>query len=809
MALQDHSFNKSQYERPNQDWICGWSTEGRSCPIGPRANGSCRSSSECFPIKQGDRWFCTRQEPDGGPCQEGPLPNGNCSIPIPPCQPVLSLRKRRGRVSFWTIVLTLGVLFLILPYPNHSVLISPGSIHSVHGNFGEQCEQCHLTFSETEADSTARAQAMAEMKSDSHLCLTCHQFGMNGMRVHNQSPTALESVTGRLAKLQDTPSPPLALRVLNWLPDGLQALSQSTACGTCHQEHQGKSSNLQAMEDQSCQVCHTIQFSGFGDGHPELQTYPYKRRTRLAFDHNSHIDKHFLKEDKNKEFGSCDSCHGLSQTNQTMFTKDFNTSCAKCHTQELKGIGNESSLVFFRLPEIDSFALGENRIGAWPEDLNGDLGLEQDLTPFMRLLLETQSASTVPLAQQQLTTLEGDFTLLQQHGHLYDLESASPEVLDASERIIWAIKNLLFELSTQGQQAIISRLKGKRISMALGQTLDNRALSALAAQIPIGVLQSAQNRWFPGLEQEIRRRREDNQNSDSAVSHLSVNPATEAQKKISSSSGPSVFGGNKEDDFDLERMLETGASEVTGIGGDDIFSDEINEDDIPIEAFVEEEEAAIEDSDVDTMEESEQDDLDPVEIQERDKKREGGVLTGGWYHSNSDFSIKLRRSGHEDIFSHAWLNLANQVTSTDMNPSASQLLSHLANGFGSGSCLRCHSVDQHNGESDQRLDQTINWSSFRPTPHYQSSTHFSHASHFSLVSQEQTCQTCHMRKESEEKDWTKTWFEQNTNPLKYSSNFKPMAKETCSTCHQENSAGEQCLLCHNYHIGQSSVKLVK
>ncbi len=809
MALQDHSFKHSKYERPNQDWICGWSKEGWSCKIGPRENGSCRAASECFPIKKGDRWFCTRQESDGGPCQEGPLPAGNCSIPIPPCQPILSLRKRRGRVSFWTIVLTLGILFLILPYPNGSVLVSPGDIHAVHGNFGEQCERCHLTSSEHVAVPVVDGLSKAESIGDSQLCLSCHQFGVNGMRVHNQSPKALDAVTGRLKSIQGVPSPPLSLRVLNWLPDGFHAPSQSTACGTCHQEHQGKSSNLQSMDDQSCQVCHTIQFSGFGDGHPELETYPYKRRTRVAFDHNSHIDKHFLKEDKNNDFGSCDSCHGLSSTNQTMFTKAFNTSCAKCHTQELKGIGNEASLVFFRLPEIDLFSLGEKRIGAWPEDLKGDLGLEQDLTPFMRLLLETKSSATVPLAQQQLSTLAGDFTLLQEHGHLYDLESAGPEVLEASERIIWAIKNLLFELSTQGQQAIITRLKGKKISSALGRTLGNKELSALAAQLPIGVLQTAQQAWFPRLEEEIRIRRKANQESGRAVSDLSLSPAIFAQEKSSFSYDPSVIGENEDGDFDLERMLEGAASKNTGIGGDDIFTDDSIGDDISSQSFSEEEGADEEVSGVVVNgQESEEEDVDPAEVQERDKKREGGVSTGGWYHSNSDFSIKFRRSGHEDRFSYAWLNLANDVSSTSMNPSGSQLLAHLANSFGSGSCLRCHSLDQQKDENDQMFRQTINWSSFRQIPHYQPSTHFSHGSHFSLVSKEKTCQTCHMRKESEEKDWTKIWFEQNTNPLKYSSNFKPIAKETCSTCHQKNSAGEQCLLCHNYHIGQSSVKLV-
>src|SRR4051794_525713 len=92
------SPKKSGYERPNQKWVCGRSDCGDSCLAGPDARGKCQATFECKPLKQGDRWFCTRPAARGGPCDQGPRPDGQCCCAIPKCRPKLSLRAWRGYI---------------------------------------------------------------------------------------------------------------------------------------------------------------------------------------------------------------------------------------------------------------------------------------------------------------------------------------------------------------------------------------------------------------------------------------------------------------------------------------------------------------------------------------------------------------------------------------------------------------------------------------------------------------------------------------------------------------------------------------
>jgi hypothetical protein len=72
------NFDENDYARPNQAWNCGWAAEGHACPLGPTRLGICRSAHECAPYQAGDTWVCARMRAHGGPCEEGPLPDGTC-----------------------------------------------------------------------------------------------------------------------------------------------------------------------------------------------------------------------------------------------------------------------------------------------------------------------------------------------------------------------------------------------------------------------------------------------------------------------------------------------------------------------------------------------------------------------------------------------------------------------------------------------------------------------------------------------------------------------------------------------------------
>jgi hypothetical protein len=45
-------------------------------------------------------------------------------------------------------------------------------------------------------------------------------------------------------------------------------------------------------------------------------------------------------------------------------------------------------------------------------------------------------------------------------------------------------------------------------------------------------------------------------------------------------------------------------------------------------------------------------------------------------------------------------------------------------------------------------------------------------------------------------------FGENRNPAIFHSNFVPITRESCASCHRVGEAGMDCLLCHNYHTGE-------
>ena len=45
-------------------------------------------------------------------------------------------------------------------------------------------------------------------------------------------------------------------------------------------------------------------------------------------------------------------------------------------------------------------------------------------------------------------------------------------------------------------------------------------------------------------------------------------------------------------------------------------------------------------------------------------------------------------------------------------------------------------------------------------------------------------------------------------PSQFSSNFGPIKRAVCTECHVQASAGENCLLCHNYHVNEVSTRVM-
>ena len=482
MGLQNDGFREEQAGWPTRNWICGRTTEGTGCSIGPDKKGHCRVTMECVPVWEGARWHCSRIP--GGPCEDGPLPDGTCCKSVPVCQPIFSLSAVRSRITFWFSMVTIGLLLLFVSGPKGSAFFSPGALTFGHGASTGVCVDCHTALHGGLVDLVVALGASGTGQENSRLCLTCHHLGDHALEVHGRPSKELAAVTERLSRMPQATAVPLFRDFSSWALGLLETGEEQLACARCHREHRGKNFNLLAMDAQQCQTCHIRTFSDFANDHPPFSGYPYKRRTRIAFDHTSHIGKHFLGEFKNDAPITCTACHRADEAGQTMRTGTFETACASCHAEQIKGIGRSGAkgLAFLRLPGLDLETLQEHgvSVGEWPADAN----FEDGLTPFMELLLGADSALT-----EDLAILSGfdDFT---------DLSDATDEEIAAVGRIVWAVKRLVYNLTMKGQSEILNRLP-------MTTDLDARRFADLVGQLPAEVIHAAQQQWLPRLAMEL------------------------------------------------------------------------------------------------------------------------------------------------------------------------------------------------------------------------------------------------------------------------------------------------------------------
>jgi hypothetical protein len=477
--LQDFGLQDLPYERPNQPWICGWSAAGKDCRIGPDARGRCRATYECAPIQKDERWQCTRPSRYGGNCESGPLPAGNCSRPIPKCQPVRSLRAKRGVLVGWASGLTVGLLALALGSSRRVELLSPGDLGFKHGSTRSlapppekkapnaaargRCGDCHVAKSGP-LGLLAGAFGIPSGPAQSELCLGCHGLGENPLKAHSRPPAVLARATARIAG-----APPAFASPRGW------------QCATCHTEHKGRNFPIAFMESRRCQACHVRTFDSLASGHPEFSGFPYKGGTHIMFDHNKHRTEYFTKARNNKEdrLFECRSCHMLDPSGRNMVVRTFEQTCTACHAGQ---IADNEGIPFLSVPGFDPKLQGAKaKIGEWPNQS------ETDLSPFMRLLLEGGEDRAA-----YLKDLKGV--------DLLDVGNATKEELEAIQAYAWGVKRLFADLSRGGHEEFRQRFE----NALHGKDTHGEILTDLVGEIPPATVHAARRAWFPHLLEEMK-----------------------------------------------------------------------------------------------------------------------------------------------------------------------------------------------------------------------------------------------------------------------------------------------------------------
>lgn len=480
------NFGESDYDRPNRKWLCGLGEEGCACPLGPTASGKCPERAECQPKQQDDRWHCNRSTLRGGSCEEsdgGPTPDGVCCR-VNRCQPLRSVRSIRSRIGIGAALFLLGLLLFLWGSPVQNEVLAPGALTSHHAQlltgpaWSNRCASCHpdgnntATVTPVSLEQAADASAEQLPTTQSALCLDCHDKTMersHALMAHGLPPEQLMRTGSNNragmgdGSLLDTLSTAL-------LGDACREL----ACATCHQEHHGADHNLLAISDGRCQACHAEQFDHFAGNHPDFDNWPFRRRTRIAFNHVSHEGKHFVS--KGKSF-DCARCHQDDATRDHKVMASYEQSCAECHDDDIKRSTAEG-WPLIALPMIDTEALADaGHTIDWPAAASGDF---DGMLPIPTKLV----LAADPNALQAMRELGVDFDF-------FDVDPDDPNDLAAAAQLTKSLKELLLRLRQEGQQAIA---KGQPERANPERANPERA--NLVAGFPTAVAEEAYGRWI-------------------------------------------------------------------------------------------------------------------------------------------------------------------------------------------------------------------------------------------------------------------------------------------------------------------------
>ena len=457
--MRDESIYKRPYVRPNENWVCGRSAEGRPCPHGPTRRGKCAIQFECSPAQIGNRWVCTRPDQYGGPCDSPALPSPSfgpylkegkveCCRKVH-CAPYRSLRARRGIVTLVFCALIIGAMLVAIGGPWRDKFFSPGPLTSHHqgaamaslesmeqgklhtaevggGGEDEGCHICHTALDSGLRGLVTSALDGTRKTTQSAQCLVCHEADLGGdaLVAHALPPAILAQRTEEAKQEDTTASKPLSVMLASFLPGVKTSGEGQMACAACHHEHNGALFDLTRMDNASCQTCHTRQFKRVGNGHPEFSTrasaaaydYPYRRRTRIIYDHARHETTHFLKEEYRAIApGDCTDCHVAGEGAGTTQLVPFEQMCASCHANNIVSARDEWMHVFgFPSVETDVYDILEDEIKA--EAVPRTAG--KSLSPFMLLLLSGMNDASPEAVQAfradlaKVMKFEGDLSAI-------------------------------------------------------------------------------------------------------------------------------------------------------------------------------------------------------------------------------------------------------------------------------------------------------------------------------------------------------------------------------------------------------------
>jgi len=429
-----------------------------------------------------------------------------------------SLRDRLAVILALVTVVCLASGFFL---SQDMQFLMPGPLASAHGAI-ENCSACHTKSGSGKLSWIHRLVA-GDPLADSKACLTCHKMPDTAFNAHSASAEVLKQSTKRLTKIAaETPAPQWA-RTQNIAFPTHDVVARGLYCATCHQEHQGGNFNLNKISNEQCHSCHVVKFDSFDGHHPKFEHYPFKRRTRIIYDHAGHFGKHFPEVAKKYPAkripATCSTCHNSHEYERVMAVAPFEQTCTACHLDQIIGkerVSGPKGIAFLSLPGLDLQTLNEKNapIGEWPD------GSEAELTPFMKVMISRDERG-----RALIKTLDSL--------NLQDLTDASDDQINAVTNLVWEIKGLFYALISKKASDVLADLDiGSRAKLSANLVAD------LTASIPRDVIISAQQQWLPNLATEVANRQSTSDQNESGWSTAITLAESAFPEEMSSSDPP-------------------------------------------------------------------------------------------------------------------------------------------------------------------------------------------------------------------------------------------------------------------------------
>jgi len=649
--------------------------------------------------------------------------------------------QRRRALLIATILLITLLLFMIKSR-HQLAIIKPGNLSNPHAQIlaatvtSQRCAACHPQASNSDNLWFNASSAGHQHLTQTDACLDCHHKTIPrkvAKLAHNLDAQQLAEL--RLSRQRLTSLRSNSATWQDLLPGPAVDLN-NIQCATCHREHRGANADLLAISDTQCQTCHSDRFGDFATSHPDWQQWPYGRGGEISFNHATHANKHYpaTRHDGKSTPFQCAQCHQRNTNNDISRAASYQVACSSCHDEVLK-LETAEGLNLLALPILSPESAA--RVQLWPEAATGFY--DGTVSPLAELLLQAD-----PDMAKALTEIPNrDFATLE-----------TPAGIAAAETVAQGIRQLINEIASQGQPALIKRSQRLGLTPESVQTL----LRALSPQL----VEETRQIWFPQQGQANLDPADDSQ--PETKTKPSGTNSNDIRSLPDDSTNPNDLLGPDLQDADLLGP--------NSLSGDSLLIPQRNPNTDPL---------ALEPLATGSLVETEQTTKSPT-TDAVDFDADSMLPAGGWFRDDQGLAIRYRGSDHDDPVLKAMIDIIRQLPAGE--PARERLLQNRA----IAACIECHpgAIQTHGS-----------WRS-RPVSNIGQFTKFSHASHLN-VAQLSNCIECHR---VAGKSSAASLLQGTHAPDSHHSqmDFLPLTRESCSGCHRPGASGDNCTTCHRYHI---------